>query len=200
MQFAELAGVDAGGGAFDGKGQLRFAVPEFAFEDLPGAGDGVALVVEETLDAQGHFDVATSIEALAGAAFVRLELRELALPEAKDVGGDVAEFGNLTDAKVELVRDVGPGGWGGFADWLVLRHARSSGTACPAGVAYRSAAASIGHSVGMVCNFSLVRAVELQAPGVETGWRGSVFPRALRRYWTGQVVDWWRTAAACSGQ
>jgi len=35
-----------------------------------------------------------------------------------------------------------------------------------------------------------------QAPGVETDWRGSVLPRALRRYWTGQVVDWWRTAAA----
>ena len=99
---------------------------ELTFEDLASAGDGVALVVEEALDAQGHFDVAAAVETLAGAAFVRLELWEFALPETEDVGRDVAEFGDLADAEVELVRDVGPGGWGGFADWLVLRHARSS--------------------------------------------------------------------------
>jgi hypothetical protein len=109
---------------------------ELTFEDLPGAGDGVSLVVEKALDAEGHFDVAATVEALAGAAFVWLELRELALPETEDVSGDVAELGDLADAEVELVRDVGPGGRGGFADWLVLRHARSSEDRLSGGVAY----------------------------------------------------------------
>jgi hypothetical protein len=146
VQFLEPARVDGRSSAFDGQGQLGLAMFEFTFEDLTSTGDGVSLVVEQAFDAQGHFDVAATVEALAGAAFVRLELRELALPETEDVGGDVAEFGNLADAEVELVRDVGPGGWGGFADWLVLRHARAPRTACPAGVAYGPAAASIGHS------------------------------------------------------
>src|ERR1700733_15842134 len=97
---------------------------ELTFEDLTGARDGVALVVEEALDSQGHFNVAAAVEALAGAAFVRLELREFALPEAENVGRDVAELGDFADAEVELVRDVGPGGWGGFADWLGARPAR----------------------------------------------------------------------------
>ena len=124
VQFLELARVDTGAWAFDGQGQLRLSMFELTFEDLTGAGDGVALVVEETLDTEGHFDVAAAVETLAGAAFVRFELRKLALPEAEDVGGNVAELGDFADAEVELVRDVGPGGWGGFADWLVLRHAR----------------------------------------------------------------------------
>jgi len=119
---------------------------ELAFEYLSGARNGIALVIEEALDAQSHFDIAAAVETLASAAFVWLELRELAFPEAKDVGGDVTKFGDFTYAKVELVWDVRPRGWGGFADWLVLRHARNSGTACPAGVADRAAAASIGHS------------------------------------------------------
>ena len=131
VQFAELARVNASGCAFDGESQLRIAVPEFAFEDLTSAGDGIAFAVEEALDAKRHLDVSPAIEPLACATFVWLELRELALPEAQDVGGDVAELGYLTNAKVELVRDVRPGRWGGFADWLVLRHARNSGTACP---------------------------------------------------------------------
>jgi hypothetical protein len=81
-------------------------MPEFAFEDLTGTGDGVALVVKEALDTEGHFDVAAAIETLASAAFVRLELREFALPEAEHIGGNVAEFSDLADAKVELVRDI----------------------------------------------------------------------------------------------
>jgi hypothetical protein len=124
VQFLELARVGARGGAFDGQGQLGLSMFELTFEDLTGAGDGVSLVIEEALDAQGHFDVAAAVETLSGAPFVRLELRELALPEAEDVGRNVAELGDFTDAEVELVRDVGPGGWGGFADWLVLRYAR----------------------------------------------------------------------------
>ena len=77
-----------------------------AFEDLAGSGDGVALVIEEGFDAEGHLDVATAVEALAGAAFVGLELREFALPETEDVGWYLAQPGYLADAEVELVRDV----------------------------------------------------------------------------------------------
>ena len=88
-------------------GWARGCVFEFGFggEDLAGAGDGVALVVEQALDAERHLDVALAVETLAGAAFVGLELRELGLPEAQDVGGDVAELGYVPDAEVELVRD-----------------------------------------------------------------------------------------------
>ena len=124
VQFLQPARIDAGSGSFNGQSELRLSMLELTFKDLTGAGDGVSLAVEKAFDAQGHFDVAAAVETLAGAAFVRFELREFALPEAEDVGGNVAEFGDFADAKVELVRNVGSGGWGGFADWLMLRHAR----------------------------------------------------------------------------
>jgi hypothetical protein len=125
LELAQLLGVRGRGGAFDGEGELRFLLAEFPFDDLAGAGDGVALVVEEGLDVESGFHVATAIEPLAGTAFVGLELRELALPEAENIGGNVAEFGDFADAEVELVRDVGPGCGVGSADWLMLRHAKS---------------------------------------------------------------------------
>jgi len=106
LEFAELAGVDGGRSVVDGERELRLFVSQLAFEDLTGAGNGVALVVEEALDAERHLDVATAIETLAGAAFVGFELGELALPEAQNVGRDLAELGDFTDAEVELVRDV----------------------------------------------------------------------------------------------
>ena len=132
LELAELARIDVGGSVVDGERELRFSLLELGLEDLAGAGDRIALFVEEALDAEGHLDVAFAIEALSGTAFVRLELWELALPEAKDVGGDIAEFGDFADAEVELVRDVGPGGLVGFADWLVLRHAWNSDDDGPA--------------------------------------------------------------------
>ena len=105
-------------------------------ENLPRAGNGVALVIEKAFDAQSHFHIATAVQTLPGAALVRFELRKLALPETQDVGGNIAEPGDFADAEVELVRDVGPGGWGSFADWLMLCHARNSDTTAPAAVAY----------------------------------------------------------------
>ena len=138
LQFAELPGIDVRRAVVDGEGELRLFLFELCLEDLAGAGNGVALVVEEALDAQRHFDVATAIEALTGAAFVGFELRKLALPETQDVGGDVAELGDFADAEVELVRNVRPGWWGGFADWLMLCHASNSDTAVPAVVAPES--------------------------------------------------------------
>ena len=106
LKFAKLARIDAGCGVFYAQGELGFLLFKFAFEDLAGSRDGVALVVEKSLYAEGHLDVAATIEALTGAAFVGLELGKFALPEAEHVGGNLAEPGYLADAKVELVRNV----------------------------------------------------------------------------------------------
>ena len=92
LELAQLLGVSGRGGAFDGEGELRFFLAELAFDDLAGAGDGVALVVEEGLDVESCLYIAAAIEALAGSAFVGLELGKFALPEPEDVGGNVAEF------------------------------------------------------------------------------------------------------------
>jgi len=124
LEFAKLARVAARRSVVDRERELRFLLLELGLEDLPCSGNGVALVVEQAFDAQCHFDISTAIETLAGTAFVRLELGKLAFPEAQDVGGNVAEFGDVADAKVKLVRNVRPGCWSIFTDWLVLRHAR----------------------------------------------------------------------------
>ena len=116
LKLSKMARVGVRGCVVDGECELRFFMPELGFKDLACAGDCVALVVEEAFDAQSHLDIATAIETLAGAAFVGFELREFALPEAQDVGRDVAEFRYFADAKVELVRNVRPGCVGCFAD------------------------------------------------------------------------------------
>ena len=106
LKFAELACADARGGVVNGEGQLRLFLFQLSFEDLTRAGDGVALAVEKALDAERHLNVAATIETLAGAPFVGFELRELALPEAQDVGWDITEPGDFADAEVKFVRDV----------------------------------------------------------------------------------------------
>ena len=107
-----------------GVDRLRKGVGSFfgfglGFEDQAGTGDGVALVVEEALDAEGHLDVALAIEALAGTAFVWLELGELGLPEAQNVGRDIAEICHVADAEVELVRDHRRVGCDKLTDWMM---------------------------------------------------------------------------------
>jgi hypothetical protein len=85
----QVPGIDGLG--FSDYARLRlFGGTELGFEGLASSGDGVALVVEEGFDAEGHFYVATAVEALAGASLIGLELREFALPEAQDVGGYLA--------------------------------------------------------------------------------------------------------------
>jgi hypothetical protein len=138
LEFAKLAGVEVRGAVVD-ECELGFFLLQLGLEDLPRAGNGIALVIEEAFDAQSHFNIAAAIETLPGAPFVGFELRKLALPEPQDLGWNVAESGDFTDAEVELVRDVGPGRWGSFADWLMLCHARNSDTAVPAAVVYAPA-------------------------------------------------------------
>jgi hypothetical protein len=95
------------GGALlrEGQNGLALGGSSVSFQLFSGAGDGVALFVEELLDEQHAFDVAAAVHALTGAALVGLELREFCLPEAKYVGWELAEFGNFTDPEVDLVRD-----------------------------------------------------------------------------------------------
>jgi len=106
LEFAKLARIDAGCGVVYTQGELGLLLLELTFEDLAGSRDGVAFVVKKSLDSECHLDVAAAIEALTGTAFVGLELRKFALPEAEHVGRNLAEPGYLADAKVELVRNV----------------------------------------------------------------------------------------------
>jgi hypothetical protein len=103
-------------------------MPELSPDHLARAGNGVAVLVEKRLDVERGLNVPFTIEALSCAAFVRLELGELAFPEAKHVGGNVAQASYFADAKVKLVRNVGSGGVRVSSNWLVLRHATAPDT------------------------------------------------------------------------
>jgi hypothetical protein len=63
--------------------------------------------VNEALDLEREFDLAAPIEALAGSAFVGLELGKLSLPKTKDVWFDSADAGYIPDLEVQAIGDVG---------------------------------------------------------------------------------------------
>ena len=63
--------------------------------------------MNESLDFERKFDLATPIEALSGSALVGFELGKLGLPETKDVGFYSADAGYIPDLKVQAIRDVG---------------------------------------------------------------------------------------------
>lgn len=93
--------------AFDQRELRGAGFGGFLGEDLAGAGDGVALVVQEALDAERQLHVALAVEALAGAALVGPHLGEFGFPEAEDVGFDAAQLSDFSDAEIELVGDQG---------------------------------------------------------------------------------------------
>ena len=76
-------------------------------EGLTGAGERVALGVDQALDFKHQFDIAAAIEALAGSALVGLELGKLRLPKAQDIGFDAADAGYIANLEVEAVGDGG---------------------------------------------------------------------------------------------
>jgi len=76
-------------------------------ENLARTGERVTLAVDEALDFDGDLDVAFAIEALAGAAFVGLELRELRLPEAQDIWLDFEKARDVPDLEIQTIRDRG---------------------------------------------------------------------------------------------
>ena len=71
------------------------------------ARQGVAFAMDEALDLESHLDVASAIEALAGATLAGLELRELRLPEPQDIGFDFADASYVPNFEIETVRNSG---------------------------------------------------------------------------------------------
>lgn len=104
-------GVEAlsrvGGGL--GRGGLRAAAAMSLalLKHLAGAGKCVAFSVHEALDFQRQFYIAAAVEALASAALVGFELRELRLPKSQNVGFHLADASHVSDLEVETVRDRG---------------------------------------------------------------------------------------------
>jgi hypothetical protein len=77
------------------------------FKGLTGAGQRVALTVDEALDFESKLDIATAVEALAGSALVGLELGKLCFPKTQDVGFEAADTGYISDFEVEAVGNGG---------------------------------------------------------------------------------------------
>ena len=71
---------------------------------LPRTRQSVALAVNQPLDLDRDLNIPFSIEALAGAALVRLKLRELRLPESQYIGLYLQKTRNIPDLEIETVR------------------------------------------------------------------------------------------------
>jgi len=63
--------------------------------------------MNELLDAECDVELTAPIKALSGATLVGLELGELGLPESEDVGFDSAEPGDVADAVIKPVGNLG---------------------------------------------------------------------------------------------
>ena len=90
-----------------GGGRRSFAAVAHDFESLAGTGEGVPLAVDQVLDFERQLDVAAAVEALAGSAFIGLELREFCLPKAQDVGFHATDAGYIADLEIQAVGDGG---------------------------------------------------------------------------------------------
>src|SRR5580698_6826917 len=99
--------LDSVRGLLLGEGQARLFACGLGFilQLLARARDGETLVVEQFLDVQHIFHVTLAVHALAGAALYRLQLGKLRLPKAQDIGWQLAQAGDFSDAEVELVRN-----------------------------------------------------------------------------------------------
>lgn len=74
---------------------------------VAGAGEGVALGVDQALDLQNQFDLAAAVKAVAGSALIGFELGKLRFPKAQDVGLEAADAGDITNFEVETVGNCG---------------------------------------------------------------------------------------------
>ncbi len=172
---------------------------------LTRARECVAFVVHEAFDLEGHLDIASAIEALAGSALAWLELRKLRFPEAQDVGLDFADTRDVANFEIETVRDDGffVDALGGQlrghnairAQWKAPFVKRSIGQ-CSANGSTKISRGECGlcesqADYGVDCELDSGRTRESRA-----GECGG----AARRYWTGQLADSPRAAAACRGQ
>ena len=91
-------------------GGLCFVRLGFRAQVLAGARDRESLLVEQLLDAQDVFDIPLAIHALSRAAFYRLQLRELGLPETQHMGGQIEILGSLADRAERGIAFAGPPG------------------------------------------------------------------------------------------
>ena len=87
------------------RGWLRTGAAMDLLKHLACAGERVSLGVDQALDLQNQLDIAAAIKPLAGSALVGLELRKLRLPEAQDVGFELADAGHIANFEVETVGD-----------------------------------------------------------------------------------------------
>ena len=76
-------------------------------ESLASAGKRVALGVNQPLDFKDQLDFTAAVEALAGAAFIRLELGELRLPESEHIRFQAADTRNIPNLEIEAIGDRG---------------------------------------------------------------------------------------------
>ena len=95
-----LIGIRLGNG-------LRLRATVSAFKGLASTGQRVAFAMDESFDFERQLHFAAAIEALAGSAFVGLELGKLSFPETKDIGFYGADAGYVADLEVQTIRDGG---------------------------------------------------------------------------------------------
>src|ERR1700721_176067 len=76
-------------------------------ESLASAGERVAFGVNEALDFKDQLDFTTAVKALAGAAFIGLEVGELGLPESEHIRFQAADTGNVPNLEIEAIGDRG---------------------------------------------------------------------------------------------
>jgi hypothetical protein len=75
------------------------------FEDLTGANQRIALIADQMLDLQSQLNVITAVKPLAGSTFIGLELVELRLPKAQDIGLNATDARHIANLEVEAVGD-----------------------------------------------------------------------------------------------
>ena len=68
----------------------RFRRFYFRLENLPRPRNRIPLVIQQRLDTQRHLHIALPIQTLPGAAFIRLQLRKLRLPETQHISRNFA--------------------------------------------------------------------------------------------------------------
>src|SRR6478736_2008491 len=81
------------------------AAAALALEALAGAGNGVALLVQQTADLPDHQHIVALVIAAVAAALDRGQGFELGLPIPQHVRLDVAQLADLTNGEVALRRD-----------------------------------------------------------------------------------------------
>src|SRR6266403_2189443 len=90
----------------------------------PRPRDGEPVFIKQFLDLYYRLHVALPIHALPSAAFYGLELRKFGFPEAKHIGRQATQAGNLADAEIELVRNNDVGVAGFLRSFLSEAHVR----------------------------------------------------------------------------